>query len=603
MLRVEKLIYKYLCLAWLVYLVLRAIYVPLINDEGLTFYQYVHPGKYLPGEAVLDANNHILNTLLSIWSVSLFGVSSLALRLPNLLAGLLFVTFLYQFAKRFKHYTLRWGFVLSFLASAYFSEFFAYSRGYGISMALLIGMLWFIVLYFEKQRLRFYLLSLIFAFLAVTANLNILLPAIIAIAICSIFIFTRKPLNLKEPDFLLFLAFSLAGILGLGYFAAYGFSLNEKGLIYIGSDNGMFYGTIIPFAKLFFFGVKQPLILLLVYIFIAMIILGMFRIFRTRFMNFFAIENIALIFLLGNIGGIFLMGLLFGIKSPQDRAVLQFFPLFILFLFFMADNRVNLIAKISQIFYLTIPVFLLCISVPRLNLNHSYFFSYQSFPESFRTWLHGRTNYSGYPVVTAANVFMNPGYMFNNMRAGGQDASLHTEAYPADYTDFQVIDTLTNPGWNRYLKVVMHDKNTGFSLTKRKDPLVCIPVDSKQGLNTAGMVRDEGFLLREYAPDSLFENAVYIGFDLVLTAEAGYLPLQLVADILDADGVSHISFQSLNLCQFHYKYDHTRLRSGIVLPPIPGNTSIIKLYLYNPERVPYMLENGKVELFALRPRN
>jgi hypothetical protein len=51
-------------LIWL-YLWLRAFYVPLIYDEIATFYGYVHVGKFIPFYAHWDANNHIINSLLS----------------------------------------------------------------------------------------------------------------------------------------------------------------------------------------------------------------------------------------------------------------------------------------------------------------------------------------------------------------------------------------------------------------------------------------------------------------------------------------------------------------------------------------------------------
>jgi hypothetical protein len=74
-----------------VYIMVRAALVPITYDEAATFFHYVHHGKFLPGDAHWDANNHILNSALTIVSNRFFGDGEFALRLPNVLAGLLFL--------------------------------------------------------------------------------------------------------------------------------------------------------------------------------------------------------------------------------------------------------------------------------------------------------------------------------------------------------------------------------------------------------------------------------------------------------------------------------------------------------------------------------
>ena len=93
----------------------------LTHDEALTFARYVpYPiwqiVKYdMPH---LDPNNHILNTLLTKLSTSVFGTQEWALRLPNSLAFLVYLLIAISFssnqriiANREKSFFMTLGFV------------------------------------------------------------------------------------------------------------------------------------------------------------------------------------------------------------------------------------------------------------------------------------------------------------------------------------------------------------------------------------------------------------------------------------------------------------------------------------------------------------
>ena len=58
-----------------IYIALRASLIPLIHDEAATFFYYIQTGVYLPPEAHLAANNHILNSALGSISFHIFGSS------------------------------------------------------------------------------------------------------------------------------------------------------------------------------------------------------------------------------------------------------------------------------------------------------------------------------------------------------------------------------------------------------------------------------------------------------------------------------------------------------------------------------------------------
>lgn len=76
-----------------IYAALRAWSVPVVYDEVFTFTHYVITGGFQPFYSLLDANNHVVNSGLTHMSFLVFGDSKLALRLPNLLALLIYLFF------------------------------------------------------------------------------------------------------------------------------------------------------------------------------------------------------------------------------------------------------------------------------------------------------------------------------------------------------------------------------------------------------------------------------------------------------------------------------------------------------------------------------
>jgi len=124
------------------YVILRAVYVSFTHDEAYTFFNYI----LRPIESTLNVtytNNHLLNSLLARWSHSLFGDSEFALRLPNVLGGVLFFVFAAKLLSRM--HANRWMVLIAFVLFAsdlYAVDFLALCRGYGISLGLLLASLY-----------------------------------------------------------------------------------------------------------------------------------------------------------------------------------------------------------------------------------------------------------------------------------------------------------------------------------------------------------------------------------------------------------------------------------------------------------------------------
>ena len=110
---IERLVFILLFIFLLVYLILRATLIPMVHDETMTFFHYVHSQRFIPYFSDWDANNHILNSFLSCISDLIFGSTPLALRLPNVLSFIVFTYFIVLISDELKNKLLRNVFVLT----------------------------------------------------------------------------------------------------------------------------------------------------------------------------------------------------------------------------------------------------------------------------------------------------------------------------------------------------------------------------------------------------------------------------------------------------------------------------------------------------------
>lgn len=135
--RGRVLILALLSAAAFAYAAVRAVRIPIVHDEALTYFLFVagrHPGPLHPG---IEVNNHLLNSVLSTASWRIFGEGELPLRLPNLLSLPLYLAATAHLALRQRTLALTVAAFVLLNGSAFALEFFSLSRGYGLGLAFL----------------------------------------------------------------------------------------------------------------------------------------------------------------------------------------------------------------------------------------------------------------------------------------------------------------------------------------------------------------------------------------------------------------------------------------------------------------------------------
>ncbi|TND10435.1 MAG: hypothetical protein FD123_77 [Bacteroidetes bacterium] len=248
--RYRNIILVALILVASIYVVLRAICVSFTHDEAVTFLNYVNR----PWEEVLQVNytnNHFLNTLLTRLSFDVFGSSEFALRLPNVICSILFFIFGARLLLRLP--LGRWGAPLAFTAfvcNAFLLEFFGLSRGYSISLGLLMIALYCLYRGIETKWFFAYgFTSVVLTALAVTANYTLLNFFLVLAAfflcygIAGIISMRKEPRKLLLYSVLYLLAaFAVTGFVYLAWETLT--KLNENGSMDFGGNTGFWTDTV-----------------------------------------------------------------------------------------------------------------------------------------------------------------------------------------------------------------------------------------------------------------------------------------------------------------------------------------------------------------------
>ncbi|MBK6983252.1 MAG: hypothetical protein IPH32_00160 [Bacteroidetes bacterium] len=156
------------------YIIYKASHTSFTHDESYTYTHYVHQGFMdIISYKTPYTNNHILNTVLMKYCEFLFSSSELSLRLPNILAFILYSIFtvllLYKYIPK-----LMFPFYLLMLLNPHLLDFFALARGYGLSIGFLVMSLYYLSLYFTSKQNRHLILFNVGAFLAVMSNFSLL---------------------------------------------------------------------------------------------------------------------------------------------------------------------------------------------------------------------------------------------------------------------------------------------------------------------------------------------------------------------------------------------------------------------------------------------
>lgn len=248
-------------LALLWYIIYKASHTSFTHDESYTYTHYVHQ-EFM---AIISyktpyTNNHILNTVLMKYCEVFFGNSELSLRLPNILA---FVVYSIFSALLFYKYSpkLILPFYLLMVLNPYLLDFFALARGYGLSIAFLVMSLYYLSSYFTAKQNKHLILFNVGAFLAVMSNFSLLNYYVAALIVYNIVLYflskldsINNPYQFYKQNKINLIAFVISGMVLYEPLRR----ISKMSLLDFGGKNGFLEDTVSTAVYSLFYEMDVP---------------------------------------------------------------------------------------------------------------------------------------------------------------------------------------------------------------------------------------------------------------------------------------------------------------------------------------------------------
>jgi len=588
----------YLAVAGLVwiYLWLRAWNVQLAHDEIATFFYYIQTGEFLPSIAHWDANNHMLNSALSWVFYKMFGHSELVFRLANLLAFPLMAIYWMLIARKIRNKWLQVAFLLVFPFMHNFIEFFALTRGYGLSMGFMTASVFHLIVYLEKARGKDLLLLLIFTLLAVASNLSLYILSLLILLIASLKSLSGTNFRIKRETLPALVQITGLGVIPSVLFAVTLFMMKEQDLLYYCAQDGIGKVTARSVITLlsgssskeheWFWGVLIAVSLPA----------GLIIVYRNR-RNFFSSAAPILFFFLfwGSVAATIALNFILGINYPEDRVGIYFYPLLAGMFFLCSDTLVKSSLKgLLTLLFLWLPVdFIL-----KTNLSHAQCYKTDYIPEAFYKRVAGSRE-TGEPPPTIGT-YRTRHFVwsyFDYVHGGSTVAPIFHSNYPGNLTDYVITDPELYPGREEYYENIDCDLINGRYLLKRKEPVKTILIDTRPALTTEGLTDHEYFLVFGMDADSLAGKDIQLDFDLLIESPASPFEARLVFSVED-EQMNDLRYEYIQLNWMRKEWN-SKITNTLLMHDIPQNASYLRFYIWSIEGATYNIPEGRCSLSGI----
>lgn len=364
------------------YIIYKASTTSFTHDESYTYTHYVHQSFMdIISYKTPYTNNHILNTVLIKYSEVFFGSSELSLRLPNILAFILYSIFsvllFYKYSPK-----LMVPFYLLMILNPYLLDFFALARGYGLSIAFMVMSLYYLSFYFTSKQNKHLILFNVGAFLAVMSNFSLLNYYVAALIVYNIVCYVISKLDSANTTYHFYklnkiniLSFIISGMVLYEPLRR----ISKINLLDFGGKSGFIEDTMGTTIWDFFYEMPVTdfylMIFKIIMILIVIMALGLIIYKIVKKETLFFVSSSPIIFVNLILLGIVLMTILQHIILGNDfymqRFALFFYPLFILNFTFLLSFFYSINFK-KQAFTISV----LCASLFVFNLKLNYNMAY-----------------------------------------------------------------------------------------------------------------------------------------------------------------------------------------------------------------------------------
>jgi hypothetical protein len=585
----------YALFAWLlfaalfVYLFLRAYYVEPIHDEVATFFHYIETGIYWGDKILLDANNHILNSYLSHKLFLLFGSNFFFLRLPNVLSFCLFFWALFQLVKPIKDILQRGILLVALSGIPFILEYFAYTRGYGISIAFFLASIVYLKRFANSLSLIYVFIAYLFLVVAVYANLTYLVSCVLAIG----FVFIIQIISVKDLKWVKnggILFFHFIFIYSILPAIAFAEKLKDGGALYYGTLEGFWEmtGKTLTDYTLFVDGSWFKWILLFVGLAIiaALIILWV----RSGTKAFFKKnDTVVAWFLFGHIAAILFLAHFRDVNYPEDRVGMYLIPLSILLFAYTLNNHKW--TSNGLFILLVFPILFL----PRINLNTSAFSPQDRMSQEFYNQvileITPKSTISAYHLMRLSWARFNRKEKTKNTISAEKNFNT-----AADIVLTRDVFKQTPSSLADYTQLTQ-DKKSGYIAYNRVKPFVkkvlfrnlfSVTESNKEFISFSNFT----------IPDSLRNRKLQIHIEGNTTTASAYTNASLVYSTFDKSHNS-VVYESWGERWSHGLTNSYYLNFNYPIDTFEPNENEVRVYLWNTNKETIAIKNGKFEIISL----
>lgn len=556
-------------LIW-VYLGLRSVYVPLIHDEAVTYFTYIQNANFIPPWSYWDANNHLLNSALSAFFHVVFGTSTFIIRLASWLSFLPLVFFVYKISDQLKSRISKWAFIIPLLTAPFFIEFFSLTRGYGMSMAWFLGVLYFAINYSIKPSKKSLVWISILGILTSLSSLSV----IVSVFIIYGWVLLHQLLIQHKP--FLNTATKWVGIFILPQapLIYYVLLLKEKGLLYYGGPDFVQY-TLEPFARFFFN--DKGLWWIVIIPFLLIVFYTLIHLFKETWKNLFQSVSVFSFVLVISVFAVFAQHYLLGVNYPEDRAALYFFPLLIGAWASLPDLNTPYLKALLMVLVLWFPLDL----VTSFNTTFSKLWKHEHVPYRFNQKVNSYSK-DGFSPTIGTYLLRFHIWNYNQLDANEGTSTPNTIDHPSNWSDFVLVDS------NRIKQLDLsafdlldYDLISGQTLLKRAQPNIEIP--KKDTLIQDFEIKNLYTNIFEFDGGTWGNNGMAMYYDIDAQATSQLMNLFIISTLFDSTGQEIFSnkFQFIEAKEDWIQQPNQKVK--LYLPPFPEDAGRFVTYVFNPE--------------------
>jgi len=583
------------------YLVLRAVYTPILHDEVATFFYYIQTGVYLPPNAHWDANNHLLNSFLGHLSFKLFGHEPWALRLPNVALYPLYILYSWKTASTIRTTMLRWGVFLALICATYIFEYFALARGYGMSMAFLVMGIYLFINGLRNNNISGIYFSILALAFGVAANLTLIYIYLMMVFGTLLYLLFLRNINPVKRALSVFgyLLYSSVLILPLLYFS---FELKSRGALYYGGKSSFIDYTLKPLLKLLIGSDNQFAYLSVIIIFFAASTITIILFISGLKKRTFDVNLVYPIILTGSVLAIFSARYILDLNFPEDRTAMYLYPISIIAVSMLIDKMRHKQALISNI------IGVLCLYIPlrfmnNINVNQALFAPEERHAQVYFDYIQRwSANADNSPTIGgyATQSFC---WSYMNYSEDGRQNQMLYSTYLDTLCDFQIVRTatkLSNDFENIYSKLNTKSINN-LDLYERNQKLKKEHVVLKSNITNWNHSSDEFYNLLEVERQDNWENKVFTA-QIEGIIHAPHKPFYATITFSQKDeNWNEISQERvvLNWLKYDWSDNKETFKQQILLPSIYKSTKYIQIYLWNIKKQPYLIHKCSVTLHYL----